>query len=915
MKKIYFLVIAVCFSISLQAQIINIPDANFKDKLLAADVTNGIAVKTTGGNFKIDANSDGEIQVTEAQSVGKLSIGLSYISSLIGIEYFTNLTSLSCQNNQLADLDLSTCSKLADVDCSMNQLKSLNIVSPVLTRLNCRGNQLIDLDLSMCPVLVHFDCKSNQLTNLDLGANIQLKYFYCEYNQLSALDVTMNVKLYELFCGSNQLTGLNLSNNIALVLLSCDSNKLSDLDLSKQTSLKYLYCDSNQLTTLDLSKNTNLSQLNCCKNQLPGLLDLSHNILLTNIDCSQNLLSSLNIADCTKLVYLRCSLNQLAGWLDLSSNKLLTELYCYSNLLSGINVSQNIVLKRFLCHQNQLTALDVSNATSLIEFWCSSNSLYSLDLSAQKSIGYLVIDDCPNLWFVNFKNGSIENINGLNPNGLSDKNYALSDCPNLKYICADGQQIDSIKQLIAPYNYADCVVGDYCSFTPGGDYYTVTGKAKMDSDQNGCDASDAMVSNLKFNISKGTASDGFMAGNSGNYNIAIGAGSYVITPVLENPSYFSISPTSLSVSFPTQSSPVVQDFCVAANGVHNDLEVSAFPVTPARPGFDAKYKILYKNKGSQTQSGSVNLAFDDAVLDVVNANPIVANQTTNSLSWDFANLAPFETREILVTLNVNSPTETPAVQGGDILHFTTTITNTNDELPVDNVFNLNQTVVNSFDPNDKTCLEGNVVSPSMVGDYVHYLIRFENTGSAEARNIVVKDVIDTTKYDISTLAPLNGSAAFTTRISSTNIVEFIFENINLPFDDANNDGYVAFKIKTRPTLTVGDVFSNTANIYFDYNAPIVTNTATTSIQALKTQDFEFGRYFSLSPNPVKDVLTINGKQDIRLTSVSIYNVLGQLMMVVSNPGNTTDVSNLEAGNYLLKVFSDKGASCAKFIKE
>lgn len=53
-----------------------------------------------------------------------------------------------------------------------------------------------------------------------------------------------------------------------------------------------------------------------------------------------------------------------------------------------------------------------------------------------------------------------------------------------------------------------------------------------------------------------------------------------------------------------------------------------------------------------------------------------------------------------------------------------------------------------------------------------------------------------------------------------NNVEFVFENINLPFDNAANDGYVSFKVKTRPTLVGGDLFSNTANIYFDYNYPI-----------------------------------------------------------------------------------------------
>jgi hypothetical protein len=90
------------------------------------------------------------------------------------------------------------------------------------------------------------------------------------------------------------------------------------------------------------------------------------------------------------------------------------------------------------------------------------------------------------------------------------------------------------------------------------------------------------------------------------------------------------------------------------------------PINRARPGFDASYKIIYKNKGTNTQSGSVNLTFDDAVLDFVTANPVVTSQTVNNLSWDFIDLKPFETREIIVTVNVNSPMETPAVNIGMI---------------------------------------------------------------------------------------------------------------------------------------------------------------------------------------------------------------------------------------------------------
>ncbi len=83
-----------------------------------------------------------------------------------------------------------------------------------------------------------------------------------------------------------------------------------------------------------------------------------------------------------------------------------------------------------------------------------------------------------------------------------------------------------------------------------------------------------------------------------------------------------------------------------------------------------------------------------------------------------------------------------------------------------------------------------------------------NIGSANAVNIVVKIVIDATKYDLMSLIPLNANHHFYKRIRNGNEVEFIFENIQLPFEDANNDGNILFKIKTLPTLTIGETFSN-----------------------------------------------------------------------------------------------------------
>src|SRR5690606_31500876 len=121
----------------------------------------------------------------------------------------------------------------------------------------------------------------------------------------------------------------------------------------------------------------------------------------------------------------------------------------------------------------------------------------------------------------------------------------------------------------------------------------------------------------------------YITNTTGNYRIGMSDGAYVITPEFENPEYFTSSPPNISVDFPSQGSPMQQNFCITPLGIHPDLEVIFMPITDARPGFDATYQLVYKNKGNQVQSGTVNLVFDDASTDLVSATPAA---TTTSLN-------------------------------------------------------------------------------------------------------------------------------------------------------------------------------------------------------------------------------------------------------------------------------------------
>ena len=937
MKKLYSLLIIAFVGFVGNAQIVNIPDVNFKAKLLAASETNQIASTDTPDangfvdNYTIvDTNADGEIQVSEALAIKRLDVNYAQISDLTGIESFSNLLYIDCSSNPLVSLDIiSGLTNLKVLKCGYsqfggNQFTSIDVHGLTnLQRLECAWSDLTNIDVSGLINLQILDCSHNQFPSLNVSGLTNLQKLNCSHIGLPSLDVNGLTNLQELNCVNNQLTSLNLSGLTNLLNLDCGSNQLPSIDVSGLIYLQNFDCSYNQLPSIDLNGLTNLGVLNCSNNQLPSL-NVSGLTNLVSLDCGSNQFSSIDVIGLINLIELNCSGNQLQS-LNISGLTNLQGLDCSNNQLSTLDLSGLVNLQFLGFEGNQLTSIDLTGLTNLTYLDCSYNAISNLSVNNLINLNNLKCNSIPittldvsalaQLSFLSAYNDSLLTSLFIKNSSNEVNGITLFGDPNLQYICADEEQIASIQNLINTYGYTNCHVNSYCSFTPGGAFYTIQGNNRYDNNNNGCDAGDINYPNLKLSFTDGTNIGNLIADTTGAYRYDVQAGTQTITPTLETPTYFNISPTTSSVTFPTTTSPFVQDFCITANGVHNDLEVSLFPMNVARPGFDVAYKIIYKNKGTASQSGTLNLAFDDAKLDFVSAVPSITSQATNSLNWSFSNLLPFETREILVTLNVNSPTETPAVNSGDVLPYTVTVVGATDETPTDNVATLNQTVINSLDPNDKTCVEGTTVSPSMVGNYVHYVIHFENDGTANAQNIVVKDMIDASKFDINSLIPLSGSASYTTTIKNTNQVEFVFQNINLPFAAGTNTSYVAFKIKTKPTLVVGDTFSNSANIYFDYNFPITTNTATTTIATLGNQDFDFGSVFTLSPVPAKNGLTITTKRDMIVTSLSIYNTLGQVVEVNTNPNETIDVSGLQSGSYFIRITSDKGSATGKFIKE
>jgi uncharacterized repeat protein (TIGR01451 family) len=745
------------------------------------------------------------------------------------------------------------------------------------------------------------------ISNLEgIGNFKNLTLLQCLDNNLTQLTLSNLQLLGELYCNNNQLTSLALSDLPALFSLSIENNQLTQLTLSKLPSLSLLYCARNLLTKLDLSNLPSLKELNFSLNEIEQF-DLSDMPSLTTLLCNNNLLSKLtlsNLPALTLLDYRRNKLTQLAQF----SSKTLAVLNCSNNLFTKVSISNlpsltllyidnnyindltlDLPSLTFLsCNNNQLTSFNSSKLPNLAGLSCESNQLTYLNLSHLDKLSVLQCDHNP-LTYLLVKLGN--KLSGLD---------RYSGAKSIKYICTDRNKISFFNIF-----HENAEINSYCSFDAGGILYTILGGVKFDENRNGCDSKDLNVPNLKYEITEGTISEVLFGNESGNYSIRVQEGLHTIIPSLEKAQFFNITPTSKTITFPNTSDTIIQNFCITPKLDLRQIDITIIPLTPpARPGFNTKYKVIITNKGNQRESGTLNFRYNEALLDYVNADTIPKTKGNGLVAWDFKDLLPFETRSYTVTLKVNKPTDSPAVNAGDVLLLTASI--------LDNIFILENTVVGSYDPNDKTCLEGDKITPNLIDKFVHYLIRFENTGTYAAENVVVKDSIDTSIFDINSLQITDASHRSFTRIND-NVVEFIFEDIQLPFDDANNDGYIAFKIKTKPTLKVGNVLKNKANIYFDYNFPIITNEAKTVIaNTVNTHNIQADDEISIYPNPAADFFRID--TDAKVSKVDIYDLSGRILQSSISVENQVDIKGLNEGTYIVKVYSERGVRVGKMVK-
>jgi hypothetical protein len=315
---------------------------------------------------------------------------------------------------------------------------------------------------------------------------------------------------------------------------------------------------------------------------------------------------------------------------------------------------------------------------------------------------------------------------------------------------------------------------------------------------------------------------------------------------------------------------------------------------------------LVSNNGCQTFAGPVTVTLNSS-LTIGSISPVPDNVSGNTITWNNITLEAGEQFmphvEACVPLTVSC--------GVSLDVQVTADGNTDTHLPL---------VLCSYDPNDKQ------VSPVGIGaegyimgsEELTYTVRFQNTGTAAATFIHVRDELDE-DLDLLSLRVLATSHSMELSIDNREL-DFFFDNINLPdstSDPAGSQGFLIYAIDMLPGLAEGTVIENTANIYFDFNDPVITNTTINTIDNAVgiTDASQRPNGFHMYPNPTADEVTIT-MTDAEGFTVQLHNSMGQLMRSERCAATSLlmEVSELPSGIYLITINDDHQSLQGRLVK-
>ncbi len=506
--------------------------------------------------------------------------------------------------------------------------------------------------------------------------------------------------------------------------------------------------------------------------------------------------------------------------------------------------------------------------------------------------------------------GALEGAQTRTYEGLAAGTYTLVQRPDWEY--QGNGWLES--QFIDPdcWISMEIVVPDL-GYTCG----TINGKVFIDSDHN-CQATNGWEPGIAFTVVEAQPGDHYaLTDAQGNYAINLPYGSYTLSDqstLYQEHCGVEGAPFEVNAGTPF----VTVNFAdTSLTGMDVKLTMSSWA---ARPGFQLLYSFTATNL-TGVLSGPLTVTMDfDPAISFVNASPAPASVTGNTITWNIAQtLGAFQTSGALVRFQV--PPDV-GLLGTDLISTATVTTGNPDVELANNSVVHAVTVTGSYDPNDKLATTDHGQSDTQFilneDEWIDYSIRFQNTGTDTAFNVVITDTLSTL-LDMATFQQGTASHPFTVHFKTGRVVEWRFINIQLPDSNVNeaaSHGLVNFRIKPQLPLLPGDQIENIANIYFDFNEPVITEPSVL-VAAVNTglSDRSFDEGIKLFPQPTSGLVQIDRPID-GLRSVDVIALDGRIIRtMISTAGQTVfDLAFLNNGRYLLRFNTGESHSIHKPVQ-
>ena len=444
---------------------------------------------------------------------------------------------------------------------------------------------------------------------------------------------------------------------------------------------------------------------------------------------------------------------------------------------------------------------------------------------------------------------------------------------------------------------------------------TLSGQAYIDANENcALGSGDVNLTGTVIEVQPGNYYA--LTNGTGQYSINLPYGSYSVAD--QNPLYqehcgVEGTPFTISAGTPNVTRNLAD---TSLTGLDVQMHISS---GAARPGFEVQYAMRVRNlTGVSAGNGTVSYTFDPTLI-FLNANPAPTSVVGNTITWNFTGLGALANRYFWPRFQV--PPDIALL--GTVLEASASVTMVNAEADLaNNIADHSVTVTGAYDPNDKLAYtSGGNTSVWQIGEdeWIDYTIRFQNTGTDTAFFVVITDTLPP-NLDPATFQA--GAASHTSSVSmhGNGVLRWNFPNILLPDSNVNealSHGFVGFRIRPRLPLLPGDEITNIANIYFDYNPPVITEPSVLVAAFSTGVENHTPERIGLLPNPATDRIRL--ADALSATSALSWSIIAMDGRVVRSengpfPSEGITIAPLCSGTYALRLQLDQGIITERFIK-